>query len=559
MSSRQPANDAHYNTRILHPLARWLGAEHGRETVSLLASRAGLDLTALGDHNGWISQAQFETFLADARDLVRDDEAFKQACVHRMSEGYGPMRFLLWATSPGAVYAHAEKTYALMSTIGEPKILSRSRTALHVRIASDRPISRLNCLVRQAQSAALPTMWGLPPATLNETKCVAFGDDACEYQLRWFDHRRWFPPVIGAVIGGALAAVAAHLHLDASAAALGLPTLGGVIGFAFEMHRTNVANLAIGAEQNEALRLLAEEEAEARRELLELHHRQRNWTAVLEHDAAERTQMIQSVVERIEQKEEARNRQLRGFSHDLRSPLAIMRLGVEYLAPHAVQLGEHGTNVIEELDSSVKRMTRLLAELMDVTTAQTAAMQLAPQPIEIGALADRLRRRLRAMVHSRDIRASVFRTREAPDTVEVDPLLLDRITDNLLSNAAKYTERGSIVLEVDGSPGFLVLKVSDSGRGIDPERIERAFRPGGMDATARAEDSYGLGLSVVVQLLGQIGGRLEVMSKPGVGTTFWAYVPIKAGMPSTAPRARDAEPIDELVNKVVKIRRVKSA
>jgi hypothetical protein len=137
-----------------------------------------------------------------------------------------------------------------------------------------------------------------------------------------------------------------------------------------------------------------------------------------------------------------------------------------------------------------------------------------------------LRRRTRALVLGRDIRVSVFRTREAPQTLETDPLVLERVMDNLCTNAAKYTDQGSIVIELDGTPEHLVVKVSDTGRGIESDRMHRIFQSLGSGPDARSAQSLGVGLSVVVQLLRQIGGRLEVMSRPGSGSTFWVHFPI---------------------------------
>lgn len=548
---------AEYNARILHPLAAWLRERHGEVTLARVASESSVPLEALRGGNEWIGQAAFETFLAKTRELAGDDDALKAAAVHRMADGYGLMRFLLWASSPGGVYAYAGKTYRLMSTIGRPEVVSATNTACHVRIVSDRPISRLNCLVRQAQTCDLPTIWGLPPAQLHETACVAHGDPACEYHLRWFDSRRWFPPVFGLVVGLAAAFVVHRLQLSAAAPWVALPIIGALVGFILELQRTNRANLAFGAEQHDALVRLAEEEAEARRELLEVHRRQRDWTQLLEQDTAERALTIQNVVARIERSQEVRDQQLRGFSHDINSPLSVMRIGLELLQPYVQGQDGEGETLLQELGDSLSRVSRLLGELMDATRAPTTAMQLTPEPVDVAALTERLRRRLRAMVQRREVRTSVFRTREAPDSILADPLLLDRITDNLLSNAAKYTERGSIVVEVDGAPGFLVLKVLDSGKGIEPDRIDQAFVPGGSEVSGRAANSYGLGLSVVVRLLAEVGGRLEVMSKPNVGTTFWAYLPV-AGSRASTPPSRDSAPA-ELVAKVVKIRRVKTA
>lgn len=561
VNSQSTTGSAEYNAKILLPFVRWLAAHRGEEVPLRISAQAGIDSEDLDGGNHWISQGQFEAFLEGARGEMASDDEFRAAAVYRMAEGYGPMRFALWATTPSAIYSLAEQTYKLVCTIDQPKIVALSRTALHVRFDGGRKITRLSCLTRQEQTADMPTLWALPRATVHEISCVAKGDAACEYQLRYFTRRSWLPSFLGTVAGATAASLAARFGVLEAVAMLSLPALGGAIGFAFEQHRTGRANLAVGEEQNRALRELAGEEAEARRELLAFHQRQREWNRALEQEAASRAASIQSVIDRMHKSQEARVRELRGFSHDLRSPLLVMQSGLEYLGGNAHKLGSEGDQVVQELEDAVERMRRMLRELMEVSASSPAlTQQLAPEPLETEALTERLRRRLRAMVHGRDIRVSVFRTREAPDTIMADSLVVDRITDNLLSNAAKYTERGSIVVELDGSPGFLVLKVSDSGRGIDPETIEQVFQPGGSESATRSANSYGLGLSVVVQLLDQMGGRLEVMSKPAVGTTFWIYLPVKpvARVVSEAP-TNEPQPRRDLVGKIVKIRRVKTA
>jgi signal transduction histidine kinase len=253
-----------------------------------------------------------------------------------------------------------------------------------------------------------------------------------------------------------------------------------------------------------------------------------------------------------------RESKLLGVTHDLRSPLTVISVATDWLKEHAGRIPDGGA-LVDDLTEAVVRMKRMTQELMQLATAQSSIMQLAPQRIDVGPITETLRRRIRALVHGRDIRASVFGTREAPEYIQTDPLLFDRVIDNLLGNAAKYTARGSIVLEIDGIPGFLVIKISDTGRGIEPEALEKTFTPGGSDPSQRANDSYGVGLSVVVQLLGQVGGRLEVMSKPGSGTTFWVYFPVNTGRLSLVPppdnTTPNVEPYRDLVTRVVTIRR----
>lgn len=252
---------------------------------------------------------------------------------------------------------------------------------------------------------------------------------------------------------------------------------------------------------------------------------------------------------------------IRGFSHDLRSPLTVLKTNLACLRATPDQLGPDGDGILDDIGIAVSQMEALLAKLLAVAISGNGTIRLEPQAVEVSSLTTRIRKRLNALVYGRGVRTSVLPTREAPETVHVDPLLLDRVLDNLLTNAAKYTERGSIVVEIDGTPGYLTLKISDTGRGIDETEMDKVFKPGGSRREERASDSWGVGLSVVVELLGRIGGQLEVMSKPGVGTTFWAHFPVQsasAGAPSCSTETSTEAPARDVSN-VVSIRRLKTA
>jgi signal transduction histidine kinase len=99
---------------------------------------------------------------------------------------------------------------------------------------------------------------------------------------------------------------------------------------------------------------------------------------------------------------------------------------------------------------------------------------------------------------------------------------------------------------------MLVLKISDTGRGIGPERIEQVFLGGQPDASPAIGDSRGFGLGIVVRLLDQLGGRLEIMSEPGVGTTLWVHLPVEP--PSAPAREERPESLERVLHRVVTIR-----
>jgi signal transduction histidine kinase len=545
---------ADYNLRILWPLARWVEEKLGAEALADIAEGTGVAPAQFDATGDWVSAEAFETILARARARMPDDETFMRACTYRIKEAYGPIRYVLWATSPGAVYAQMVKTYHLVSTVGRISVRSQGRTHFHVSIEPDgRAISRLNCLVRQANMRTLPTMWGLPLAHVNEGSCVGLGDAACDLQLRWYAARSTVPMLLGAAIFGILGLVLRRFGISSVPTPLFLATLGTALGYIFEVRRTERINQSTRQEMMDALRQLADEEAEAHREIVALHQRQREWTRLVEEQVGERTSALERVLTGMRDLQQERASTVLGFSHDLRSPLQVVQFGADVVRARC-RGDAYVVSVVDDIDESVAQMKRMLGDLVETASAQRAAPQFTSQRLGVPELTERLRRRLRALVHGRDVRATVFGTREAPEAIDIDPLLLDRIADNLLTNAAKYTERGSIVVELDGIPGYLVIKVSDTGCGIAAEALGRIFEPGGSSVDSRRGDSFGVGLSVVIQLLERIGGRLEVMSRPGEGTTFWVYLPLQAlaEEPQSGTRTRASGEV--ALTRVVRIR-----
>lgn len=525
----------------------------GRDEFERICRAAGLDPATIEDQSQWIDYEHAAAFLSGVRDLLPDEEAFMHACSYRMKEGFGPLLLALPAATPKLVFAAIARTARLFSNVVTCDMEPQSRTEVMLRYVNARPEleTRELCLSRMAATRAIPRMFGLPEALIAEHSCMARGDEACEYVCRFYTRTRWLPSAIGVATGALCAWGLSFAGVTDVASYVALPALFGLIGLVWELRRTAGANVAHAQEIQAALAEVAEHEGDARREIVAFHERQRHWGTAMEEQVGDRTRQLQELVARIEAISEARVSSVRGFSHDLRSPLQALRL---YTGMLALKLTHDKAMVglLQDAESAIDQMDELLGELAKTARADAEFVRLTPAQMQVDPWVDKLRRRVKALAFGKDIRVSVFRSREAPEQIETDLLVFERVVDNLCSNAAKYTDRGSIVIEIDGRPGFLTLKVSDTGRGIQEERIRQVFEPGGSDERSRAPRSLGVGLSVVVQLLAQLGGKLEVMSKPEQGTTFWAHFPTE--LPKRDPTPDIVVPKPKLAD-VVTIRR----
>lgn len=560
--SRRKSRD--FSLRILRGVALYLDEKKGPDALAAVAAAAGLSADELREAKGWVDYEGFEALHGAARDAMESDAEFMRAASYRMADAYGPFRYFLWASTPRLVFSVVTAAVKQVAPRCGYAVRDLGPNAVQLSYTSSFPDSRLMCASRRAQLAFAPVVWEMPDAQVTERACIAHGDDACVYDIVWYSRPRWLPAILGLVLGVGLAfGLSALRALSEQVVFASLPIAGALLGYAYELRRNVRGNLETRDAVTKALREVVAEEALARREIQDLHDRQREWSRALEEVAADRSDALSRVVSRLEGLQEKRELRIRGFSHDLRNPLMVVSATTSFLKEDPeTKLGAEALEALDDVDASISRMQRMLGDLLTVATTSNALVKFVPERLETTEIVESLRRRLKALVYGRDVRASVFETREAPSAIEIDPLLFDRIVDNLLGNAAKYTARGSIIVEIDGTPGYFVLKISDTGRGISPSAIDRIFFPGGSDPELRAKNSFGVGLSVVVQLVDQVGGNIEVMSKEGQGTTFWVRLPstVESGVltvGSQGPSAPSEPPESEVerVRRVVRIRK----
>jgi two-component system, sensor histidine kinase len=243
---------------------------------------------------------------------------------------------------------------------------------------------------------------------------------------------------------------------------------------------------------------------------------------------------------------ETREAALAAFVHEIRTPLTGILALTELL--DASGLGERERRWVAAIKDSGEHLSSLTTLIIDSAKARAAGLVLRRDVFEPRRLAEHLAEAMRARAAAKGLDAEVSIAADLPPQALGDPVRLRAVLENLIDNAVKFTERGSVRLEVSGSRApdngvRLVFTVSDTGIGLTPDEIKRLFRPFAQASAdiARRYGGSGLGLAFAKRLARAMGGDLDISAVPGRGSTFVLTVtmePAPAGVEKKAhPRA----------------------
>lgn len=246
-------------------------------------------------------------------------------------------------------------------------------------------------------------------------------------------------------------------------------------------------------------------------------------------------EMAQKNVE-LERLSEEKNRALGMVAHDLRNPLAnIVGLGQLLEAEVGVRLDAEHREFLATIVEIGLGMSRMVADLLDVAAIEAGRLSLNRQPTDLGHLVTRNLARNRALAARKQIAVSMGAIPSLP-LIPMDGDKIDQVLDNLIGNAVKFSHRGTdVAVEVE-SPvdGCVTVAVRDRGQGIPATDIAGLFKPfsrGSVRSTA-GEASTGLGLAIVRKVVEGHGGRLQVSSEVGKGSTFSFTLPLADEAPA---------------------------
>jgi len=171
-----------------------------------------------------------------------------------------------------------------------------------------------------------------------------------------------------------------------------------------------------------------------------------------------------------------------------------------------------------------ERILTMLKTLMDISEAETGAMLLQLEPVNLAELIARVEELYRYVAEEKQIALSI--TCPPGLAATIDRPRIQQVLANLLDNAIKYTPSGGKVqVEAYREPPYAVVAVKDSGVGIPPAEIPRIWDRLYRGDKSRTASGLGLGLSLVKAVIEAHGGRVEVASQPGAGSRFTLYLP----------------------------------
>lgn len=280
---------------------------------------------------------------------------------------------------------------------------------------------------------------------------------------------------------------------------------------------------------NEELRV-TNEELEEKNQLIQQRSR----------DVEAAREEVEAKAEELARASQYKSEFLANMSHELRTPLNSLLLLARGLAENAEgNLTPEQVQFAEVIEGSGQDLLSLINEILDLSKIEAGQMEIHPETVEIATLSGRLEQSFRHMAENRELDFEVLVEPETPEQLVTDSQRLEQVLRNLISNAIKFTERGGVTIRFSGAdptaasarPGdFLAIEVIDTGIGIAPEDqalVFEAFRQvdGG---SSRRFGGTGLGLSISRELLGLLGGRLELESQPGQGSIFRMVLPREA-------------------------------
>jgi len=260
-------------------------------------------------------------------------------------------------------------------------------------------------------------------------------------------------------------------------------------------------------------------------------------TLWLAEDVSERRRIDQALATALDQAESASRAKsafLANTSHEIRTPLNGL-LGLARMAQRPALDPALRQQYLGQIIDSAQSLADVISDVLDLSKIESGRFTLEAVPFALRELMQSVFRTYLALAQAKGLMLTLVLADNVPDCVLGDPVRTRQVLVNYLTNAIKFTEAGSVVVELSrGAQGRVRITVSDTGPGIDAITQRRLFQPFSQaDAsTTRRYGGTGLGLSICRELAQLMGGEVGVDSEPAHGSRFWVELPLPPAPPS---------------------------
>ena len=248
-------------------------------------------------------------------------------------------------------------------------------------------------------------------------------------------------------------------------------------------------------------------------------------TSVSQDEIGSLAMAINDLAKDLQRYRDTRNEFFANISHELKTPITYLEGYANVVSQELYETEEEKRKYLDIISQEAKRLDRLIAELFDLSKMEEGKIPLTPEPVQVSEL-------LHFVIEKVSMKAAAkgLQIKENIEHSNIfiygDPHRLQQIFLNLLDNAIRYTQHGSITITVKEKHGMVCTSIEDTGPGIPEDELpylfERFYRV--EKSRSREHGGSGLGLAIAKKLVELHHGKIQVFSEYGKGTTFEVYL-----------------------------------